>query len=68
MLTTFALEAGTVTGLMTDAMKTAMEAGFNGVSADVFSVMSIALPIGIGIAGAFMAVRLGFNFFRSIAS
>lgn len=70
MPTVFALttDASAVTGLMTDAMKTAIESGFNGVSADVFSIMTIALPIGIGIAGVFMAIRMGFNFFRSIAS
>lgn len=68
MLTAFALEAGTATGLMTDAMKAALETAFNGVSADVFSVIGISLPIGLGIAGVFMAIRLGVNFFRSIAS
>ena len=54
--------------MMTDAMKAALETAFNGVSADVFSIMGVALPIGLGIAGVFMAIRLGVNFFRSIAS
>lgn len=68
MPTVFALEAGTVTGMMTDAMKQALTSAFNGVSADVFEIMGVALPVGLGIAGVFMAIRLGVNFFRSIAS
>lgn len=63
-----ALEAGTPTGMMTDAMKTALADGFSGISADVFEIMGISLPIGLGIAGVFIAIRLGVNFFRSIAN
>lgn len=56
------------TGLMTDAMKTALDTAFKGISADVFDVMGTALPIGLGIAGVFIAIRLGIGFFRSIAN
>ena len=70
MPTIFALSADTsvVTGMMTDAMKTAIESGFNGISADVFSIMTIALPVGLGIAGVFMAIRMGIRFFHSVAN
>lgn len=61
-------EAGVSTGMLTDAMKTAVTTALNGVSADVFDLMGIALPIGLGIAGVFLAIRLGINFFRSIAN
>ena len=65
---TVALEAGTVTGMMTDAMKQALTSAFNGIAADVFEIMGVALPIGLGIAGVFIAIRLGINFFRGIAN
>lgn len=68
MPTVFALEAGTVTGMMTDAMKQALTSAFNGIAADVFEIMGVALPIGLGIAGVFIAIRLGINFFRGIAN
>lgn len=54
--------------MMTDAMKQALTSAFNGISVDVFDIMGVALPVGLGIAGVFMAIRLGINFFRSIAS
>lgn len=63
-----ALADTAATGLMTDAMKTALDTAFKGISADVFDVMGTALPIGLGIAGVFIAIRLGIGFFRSIAN
>lgn len=63
-----ALADTAATGLMTDAMKTALDTAFKGISADVFDVMGSALPIGLGIAGVFIAIRLGIGFFRSIAN
>lgn len=66
---TFALaETGVASGVLTDAMKTAITDALNGINTSVFEVMGIALPIGLGIAGVFMAIRLGINFFRSIAN
>lgn len=63
-----ALNADAAAGLMTDGMKTALETAFNSIKADVFDVMGTALPIGLGIAGVFIAIRLGIGFFRSIAN
>lgn len=54
--------------MLTDAMKTAFTTALNGISADVFDLMGVALPIGIGIAGVFMAIRLGMRFFHSVAN
>lgn len=61
-------EAGVATGMMTEAMKNAVTTALNGISADVFEIMAVALPIGLGITGVFLAIRLGINFFRSIAN
>lgn len=68
MLTVFAAEAGAATGMVTEAMKTAYTTALNGISADVFDMMAVALPIGLGIAGVFMAIRLGIRFFHSVAN
>lgn len=70
MPTVFALTTGAdaATGMMTAAMKEALVDAFNGISADVFEIMAVALPIGLGIAGVFLAIRLGINFFRGIAN
>lgn len=65
----FALaETGVASGMLTDAMKTAFTTALSGISADVFDMIATALPIGLGIAGVFLAVRLGVNFFRSVAN
>lgn len=63
-----ALTDTAATGLLNDAMKTAMADAFKGIQTDVFSVITTALPIGAGIAGVFIAIGLGFRFFRSIAN
>lgn len=55
------------TGYVTDAMKTALTTAFTAVKDDVVSVVVLALPIGLGVAGLFLAIRLGIGFFRSIA-
>lgn len=41
---------------------------FTSISTDVNAMIKVALPIGLGIMGLFLAVRLGIRFFRSIAS
>ena len=49
---------------LTEVMKTAFEA----VQTNVVDMVSMALPIGLGIMGLFLAIRLGIGFFRSVAS
>lgn len=62
-----ALTGGT-TGYLTEDTLTAFTTAFTSISADVNSMIKVALPIGLGIMGLFLAVRLGIRFFRSIAS
>lgn len=63
----FALEGGTATGILSDAMKTAFTDALTGVQTSVVDMVTVALPIGLGIMGLFLAIRLGLGFFRSIA-
>lgn len=56
------------TTFVTEAMKTALSTAFEGVAADVASIATIALPVGLGIAGLFIAIRLGIGFFKSVAN
>lgn len=68
-LAVYALTEGTtaVNGVST-VMKDAFSTALNQVQVDVFDMMRVALPIGLGIMGVFLAIRLGIGFFRSIAS
>lgn len=52
---------------MSEIITTAFTTAVNTVQADVTSMAEIALPVGLGIAGLFMAIRLGIGFFKSIA-
>lgn len=61
------LPAATVT-FVTEAMKTALSDAFAGVGSDVTAIATTALPYAIGIAGLFLAVRLGVKFFKSVAN
>ncbi len=53
---------------MSEAMKTAFSTAVEGIKADVTSMITVALPAGLGIAGIMIAVRLGISFFKTIAS
>lgn len=53
--------------LSADTLSAFMEA-FQSINVDVNSMVKVALPIGLGIMGLFLAIRLGIRFFRSIAS
>lgn len=48
-------------------IQTALETAFTGVKTDVLSVITTALPIGLGIFAAFFGIKKGVGFFRSIA-
>ncbi len=58
----------TTTTLISEAMKTALTTAFTGIQTDVMSIITIALPAALAIAGVGIAIRLGINFFRSIAN
>ena len=62
-----ALTGGT-TGYLAEDTLQAFTTAFNSISVDVNSMVKVALPIGLGIMGLFLAIRLGIRFFRSIAS
>lgn len=53
---------------MTESMKTVFETALGTVKSDVFGTVETALPVGLAIMGLFLAIRLGINFFRSIAN
>lgn len=67
MPTTTILAAASGTGLFTADMQQAFSTAFNAIKTDVTGVVVTALPVGLGIMGLFLAVRLGISFFRSIA-
>lgn len=65
----FALtEGATAASGVSEIMKTAFSTALNQVQVDVYDMMGVALPIGLGIMGVFLAIRLGIGFFRSIAN
>lgn len=51
-----------------DAVKTALTEGFNGVQTNALEYVAIGLGVGIAILGVKMAVKIGIQFFKSIAS
>lgn len=51
-----------------EGLVTAFDTALKVVQTDAVSMMSTALPVGLGIAGVGIAVRLGMRFFRSLAN
>lgn len=54
-------------GTLNETLKGVMETAMTQVKADMFDMMAMGLPIGLSIAGTFMAIRCGWSFFRSFA-
>lgn len=52
---------------MSEALTQAFTTALTTVQTDVNGMVTAALPIGLGIMGLFLAIRLGIGFFRSIA-
>lgn len=50
------------------ALTEVMQTAFSQVQSDVVDMVKMALPIGLGIMGLFLAIRLGIGFFRSVAN
>jgi len=48
---------------MVEVMGTAM----TGIQTDVMSYLTVAMPVALGIAGTFIAVKLGIKFFKHVA-
>lgn len=64
-MTVYALTSG---GLLTEAMKTAFSTALTNISTDVTGMITTALPIGLGIMGLALAIRIGIRFFKSVAN
>lgn len=60
-----ALETASI--VESSVLKDALVAAMNNIKGDVLDTMASALPIGLGIAGTLMAVRITWSFFRGIA-
>lgn len=58
----------TVEGYLSSDTLTAFTNAFSSIKVDVNAMVSAALPVGLGIMGLFLAIRLGIGFFRSIAN
>lgn len=52
---------------MSEGLTTAFTTAITAVQTDVTGLVTVALPIGLGIMGLFLAIRLGIRFFGSIA-
>lgn len=51
-----------------ESITTAFTTAVGTIKDDTISMIQVALPAGLTIAGIMIAVRLGINFFRSIAN
>lgn len=51
-----------------EGLTTALCTAFEGVSTNVMSILSIALPAAIGIVAAVLAIKIGIRFFKSVAN
>ena len=53
---------------MTESLTSAFTTAVGTVKTDVLTMIQTALPAGLAIMGIGLAVRIGINFFRSIAN
>lgn len=49
-------------------MEQVFQTGLTAIQSDVTGFVKIAFPVALGIAGLFLAIRLGIRFFRSVAN
>jgi hypothetical protein len=61
-------EGTAVAGVLTSDTLSVFKTAFEAVQTDVTSMVTTALPIGLGIMGLFLAIRLGVGFFKSVAN
>lgn len=57
-----------VTSLLSDDLVKTFSDGLATIGSDVVKFIVVALPVGLAIFGLFKAIRLGFNFFNTIAN
>lgn len=53
--------------MITESLSTALSTAFTAVQTGVTDIVTLALPVGLAIMGLMLAIRIGINFFRSIA-
>lgn len=56
-----------VVGSMSETLVSAFQTGFNNVSADVTSILGVAIPIAVGIAGVLFVARKAMGWFKGMA-
>lgn len=49
------------------AIQTAFDSAIKAIQTDTTGMIQTAMPVALGIAGIFIAVKLGVKFFRSVA-
>lgn len=66
-LPVFASGEGSASGSVTADMTSALTTAFNGVKADVISIIGVALPPALGIMAIGIALAIGIRFFSQMA-
>lgn len=52
---------------MGETLVTAFQTGFTAIASDVTSVLGVAIPIAVGIAGTLFVARKAIGWFKSMA-
>lgn len=52
---------------VTSAVQTAFETAIDGVKTDALALINAAIPVALSIGAAVLVIRIGWNFFRSMA-
>lgn len=53
---------------MSEGVKTALQTAMTGVKNDVLGIIEVAVPAGLAITAVTMSIRMGIQFFKSVAS
>jgi len=53
---------------MSTEMVTAFTTGLTSIKTDAVALITVALPIGLAIAGLFIAIKLGMKFFKKVGA
>jgi len=61
------LKMGTMMMAEATALTTAFTTAITAIQSDAMGTITVALPIALGIAGTFIAIKLGMKFFKSVA-
>lgn len=53
---------------MSESLKLALTTAMTTVKSDVLEIMEVAVPAALAVVGVVMAVKIGVNFFKSLAT